>query len=55
MPLIGIRGGINYNPMMPQRQLGYAMKGPPKDRSIQESLFYNMDDGIEMMKKDAKT
>lgn len=53
-PLTGVRGGINYNPVLSQRQLGYALKGPPKDRRIQESLFYNVDDGIEMMKKDAK-
>ncbi|XP_050877513.1 uncharacterized protein LOC127081283 [Lathyrus oleraceus] len=52
--LMGVRGGINYNPMLPQRQLGYALKGLLEDRSIQESLFYNVADGVEMMKKAAK-
>lgn len=51
VPLMGIRGGINYNPMLSQRQLGYALKGPLEDRSTQEYLFYNVVDGVEMMKK----
>ena len=54
VPLMSVRGGINYNHVLSQRQLGYALKGPPKGRSVQESLFYNVDDGVEMMMKDAK-
>lgn len=54
VPLMGIRGGINYNLVLYQRQLGYALKGPPGDRSIQESLFYNVVDDVEMMKKVVK-
>ncbi|XP_050916568.1 uncharacterized protein LOC127131695 [Lathyrus oleraceus] len=54
VPLMGIRGGINCNHVLSQRQLGYALKGPPEDKSIQESLFYNVTDDVEMMKKDAK-
>ncbi|XP_050897656.1 uncharacterized protein LOC127104515 [Lathyrus oleraceus] len=52
--LMGIRGGINYNHVLSQRQLGYALKGPLKDKSIQESLFYNVNNDVEMMKKAAK-
>lgn len=54
VPLMGIRGGINYNPVLSQRQLGQALKGPLEDKGIQESLFYNMADGVEMIKKAAK-
>lgn len=52
--LMGIRGGINYNLVLSQRQLGYALKGPPNDMSIQDSLFYNVTNNNEMMKKAAK-
>ncbi|XP_050876017.1 uncharacterized protein LOC127079676 [Lathyrus oleraceus] len=54
VPLMGVRGGINYNLLLSQRQLGYALKGPPEGRSIQESLFYNVAEGVEMMKKVGK-
>ncbi|XP_050889305.1 uncharacterized protein LOC127094524 [Lathyrus oleraceus] len=54
VPLMGVSGGINYNHVLSQIQLGYALKGPPEDKSIQESLFYNVTDDVEMMKKDAK-
>ncbi|XP_050890816.1 uncharacterized protein LOC127096265 [Lathyrus oleraceus] len=54
MPLMGIKGGINYNLVLSQRQLGYALKGPPEDRSIQESLLYSVIDGVKIMKKVAK-
>lgn len=54
VPLMGIRGGINYNHMLSQRQLGYALKRLPEDKSIQESLFYNVTDDVEMTKKAAK-
>lgn len=54
VPLMGIRGGINYNHVLSQRQLGYALKGRPKDKSIRESLFYNVADDVEMIKKAAK-
>lgn len=51
VPLMGTMGDINYNPVLSQRQLGYALKGPPEDRSLQESLFYNVIDDVEMVKK----
>lgn len=54
VPLMGIIGGINHNHVLSQRQLGYALKGPLEDKSTQESLFYSVADGVEMMKKDAK-
>lgn len=54
VPLVGIRGGINYNFVLSQRQMGYDLKGPPEDKSIQESLFYNVTDDVAMMKKEAK-
>ncbi|XP_058780052.1 uncharacterized protein LOC131653784 [Vicia villosa] len=38
VPLIGVRGGINYNPRLAVRQLGFALVSPPKDRFVKESL-----------------
>lgn len=29
VPPMGVRGGINYHPVLSQRQLGYALKGSP--------------------------
>lgn len=51
---MGVREGINYNTVLSQRQLGYALKGALEDKSIREPLFYNVANGVEMMKKDAK-
>lgn len=44
LPLMSMRGGINYNPTLSRRQLGYALKDPPKDKDVQESLFYDVPD-----------
>ena len=42
--LMGIRDGINYNPTLSRRQLGYARRGPPEKEYVQESLFYDVPD-----------
>ena len=34
IPLMGTRGGINYNPMLAIRQLGYPMRGAPSEETI---------------------
>jgi len=34
IPLIGMRGCINYNPVLAIRQLGYPMRGAPSIESI---------------------
>lgn len=54
VPLMGVKGGINYNPVLSHRKLGYTLKGPPENMSIQDSLLYNVADGVEIMKKVAK-
>ncbi|KAI5389239.1 hypothetical protein KIW84_074772 [Lathyrus oleraceus] len=33
-------GGINYNPMLLKRQMGFAMEVPPLEREIQESFYF---------------
>ncbi|XP_050919737.1 uncharacterized protein LOC127137309 [Lathyrus oleraceus] len=54
VPLLGIRGGVNYNPTLARRQLGYALRVPPTDRVVMESLSYNVPDNTRMMEKVAK-
>ena len=39
MPLLGIRGGITYNPSLDLRQLGYARRDGPYDMFIQGIIF----------------
>ena len=34
IPLMGMRGCINYNPMLDIRQLGYPMRGAPLEEII---------------------
>ena len=51
VPLMGIRGGINYNPTLSRRQLGYALMGPPKDELVKETLFYDVPDKTDGMKR----
>lgn len=38
VPLLGTKGGINYNPVLACRQFGYAMRGKPNN--IRLSTFY---------------
>ncbi|XP_058752773.1 uncharacterized protein LOC131625951 [Vicia villosa] len=40
-PLMGIRGGINYNPVLARRTYGYAFIGPPERAEIAENIFYH--------------
>lgn len=51
MPLMGIRGGINYNPVLSRRQLRFSLRGPPEKRDVRDSLFYNVSDGVELKNK----
>ncbi|KAI5425783.1 hypothetical protein KIW84_031558 [Lathyrus oleraceus] len=39
VPLIGTRGGINYNPALARRQLGFPLKDKPNNISL-EGLFF---------------
>lgn len=54
VPLMGMRGGINYNPTLSRRQLGSALKGPPEDKDVQESLFYDVRDSTGWMERVTK-
>lgn len=54
VPLLGIRGGVDYNPTLARRQLGYALRVPPTDGELMESLSYNVPDSTRMMEKAAK-
>ncbi|XP_058760635.1 uncharacterized protein LOC131633979 [Vicia villosa] len=42
VPLMGVRGGINYNPVLARRTYGYAFVNPPKQSEIAENLFYHV-------------
>ena len=51
VPLKGIRGGINYNPTLSRRQLGYALRGPPEDELVKETVFFDVPDKTDGMKR----
>ena len=40
VPLIGTKGGINYNPFLARRQLGYANSSKPLGFTV-EDYFYH--------------
>jgi hypothetical protein len=44
VPLIGIQGCINYNPILAICQLGYAIEGEPKKASLIEFVLKAEDD-----------
>lgn len=44
VPLLGIRGGITYNPSLALRQFGYARRDGPHDKIIQGIVFNYEDD-----------
>lgn len=39
VPLLGFNGGINYNPVLARRQLGYPLKEPPKSVHVEKIFF----------------
>ncbi|XP_058784563.1 uncharacterized protein LOC131659377 [Vicia villosa] len=39
--LMGLRGGINYNPVLARRTFGYAFISPPEQTEIAENIFYH--------------
>ena len=39
VPLIGTQGGINYNPALARRQLGFPLRDKPNN-TLLEVLFY---------------
>ncbi|XP_058766531.1 uncharacterized protein LOC131640138 [Vicia villosa] len=41
VPLTGLRGGINYNPILARRAFGYAFVSPPEQTEIAETIFYH--------------
>ncbi|XP_058733139.1 uncharacterized protein LOC131604733 [Vicia villosa] len=41
VPLMGRRGGINYNPILARRTFGYAFIDPPEQTEIAENIFYH--------------
>ena len=44
VPILGIRGGITYNPSLDLRQFGYAQRDCPYDMLIQGIVFNYEDD-----------
>ena len=39
VPLIGTQGGVNYNPALARRQLGFPLREKPNN-TLLEGLFY---------------
>lgn len=54
VPLIGIRGSINYNPTLLKRQFGFALKSPPDEKELVESFFFTVGDDEEILKRAAQ-
>ncbi|KAI5430835.1 hypothetical protein KIW84_035097 [Lathyrus oleraceus] len=54
VPLVGRRGGINYNPALAVRQFGYALRTPPVEKDVEESLFFHSSSDLTVSRKAAK-
>ncbi|XP_039687231.1 uncharacterized protein [Medicago truncatula] len=44
VPLLGIEGGISYNPTLARRQFGYPMEGKPLNIYLENVYYLNVDD-----------
>ncbi|XP_058775631.1 uncharacterized protein LOC131649908 [Vicia villosa] len=49
VPLMGLRGGINYNPVLARITFGYAFISPPEQTEIAENIFYHVATNIGQM------
>lgn len=54
IPLIRARGCVNSNPFLSIRQLGYLIKGPPEERSLEAFLLYDLGVGNHVLFKRIK-
>ncbi|XP_050915986.1 uncharacterized protein LOC127131092 [Lathyrus oleraceus] len=50
VPIIGIKGGISYNPILARHQLGYPMKDKPKNIHL-EGLFFQEGEDCKVLKE----
>ena len=46
VPLLGIRGGITYNPCLALRKFGYARRDGPHELLI-EGIVFNYEDDVQ--------
>ncbi|XP_050914121.1 uncharacterized protein LOC127128792 [Lathyrus oleraceus] len=53
VPLLGMKGCINYNPILLRRQLGYALTHAPKDQDLVEYFYFLVQDNLELVKQAA--
>ena len=51
VPLIGVRGGINYNPVLLIRQFAYGTRKPPSEKEVDESLFFDAKEEPELLQR----
>ncbi|XP_050908794.1 uncharacterized protein LOC127122517 [Lathyrus oleraceus] len=51
VPLIGIKGGINYNPRLELRQLGYPVVDKPDSKSVEGFVLHEGVEDLELLKK----
>ncbi|XP_058740841.1 uncharacterized protein LOC131613163 [Vicia villosa] len=54
VPLMGIRGGINYNPILARRTYGYAFISPPEQAEIAENIYYHSATNVGQMAEAAQ-
>ncbi|XP_050878165.1 uncharacterized protein LOC127081983 [Lathyrus oleraceus] len=54
VPLLGMKGGINYNPRLALRRLGYPMVDKPDLKSVEGSALYEGVEDPELVKKIVK-
>lgn len=50
VPLLGIKGGINYNPRLALRQLAYPMMDKPDSKHVEDFVLYEGVDNPELLK-----
>jgi len=44
VPLLGMHGGISYNPILARRQFGYPMRTKPDNSALKNEFYYNDED-----------
>jgi len=54
VPLIGVHGGINYNPILARCQFKYPVEGKPRDIVLERVFYHNHDDNQGMRQRFAE-
>ena len=51
VPLMGTRGGINYNPILARHQLGFRMMDRPTEHGVMDTIYFGKGEYADLLER----